>query len=398
MADSKVSGLGEATELDGDDLLYSVVDGVSAKVSVDSLASSLVEHEDFVKSSVPRYGEILYAEEGIVRGFVDTGDEVSGRRILKRFDPAWCYENGELGTFSDIRTYATNYFSDAGTTPAVIGDAIYQITDQSGNGANWTQATATARPILQSDSSGEYLAFDLGDDVLNATLAAGTYTVVLPTREGIFFDEVTHAGGTFAVGPTSYTGGPARILTALATGGECRLIGPPMAVNRSLTAAEQAALVQWFRNRGAGPELELGPELVTNGDFSEGTTGWVDGRSNGTLSVVSGALRATSTAGSNVAPSQQITGLTTGGICIARGFIDKATAGNSASLVVAGNPGLSSSAQVLALITSGTQTVYKALNATSESMYIGAVGNVTAAGQYIDIDNVSVRKLQPKGA
>lgn len=175
---------------------------------------------------------------------------VARRRII----PQALFIDGEAGNYSDIETYAANYFSDAGTTPAAIGDPIYQINDQSGNGANWTQATATARPMLQSDSSGEYQAFDLGDDAINTVLAAGTYTVVLPTREGIFFDEVTHAGGTFTVGPTSYTGGPAGILTALATGGECRLIGPPMAVNRSLTAAERAALVQWFQNRGAGPE------------------------------------------------------------------------------------------------------------------------------------------------
>lgn len=175
---------------------------------------------------------------------------VARRRII----PQALFIGGEAGNYSDIETYATNYFSDAGTTPAVISDPIYQITDQSGNGANWTQATATARPILQSDSSGEYLRFDLGYDVLTTTLAAGTYTVVLPTSEGIFFDEVTHAGGTFAVGPTSYTGGPAGILTALATGSECRLVGPPVLVDRALTSAERAALVQWYRNRGAGPE------------------------------------------------------------------------------------------------------------------------------------------------
>lgn len=40
MADSKVSGLGAATELDSDDLLYAVEDGVSVKASIDTLARS----------------------------------------------------------------------------------------------------------------------------------------------------------------------------------------------------------------------------------------------------------------------------------------------------------------------------------------------------------------------
>lgn len=363
-----------------------------------------------------------------------------------RWSPARFFENGELGTFSDITTYPTSYFTDAGTTPAAIDAPIYQINDQSGNGVNWTQGTLTARPVLSArynllrhtqqmhlspwtnsagssvvatsghtdpyggldgvllssltasggagsyrqtvhggpenapvtvsvsvnvisasgnlrisnpysgifgdwvvdvsmlgtgwnritedhpavtvvnpfrfNSTGnggmqfgtaatsgasidllvygadlrlasdtdqpayqrvgnpaavpgdydtvgfdKYLKFDLGDDSLSTTLPAGTYTVALPTREGIFFDTVTHAGGTFTLGPTTYTGGPAGILTALASGSECRLIGPPLLLNRALTASEQTALVRWYQTRGAGPELER--VEIADDDFSD---------------------------------------------------------------------------------------------------------------------------------
>ena len=56
--------------------------------------------------------------------------------------------------------------------------------------------------------------------------------------------------------------------------------------------------------------LVLGPELVTNGDFSQGATGWDS--SNATLSVVSGALRIASQTASPATTTQAINGLVIG--------------------------------------------------------------------------------------
>lgn len=317
---------------------------------------------------------------------------VARRRII----PQALFLEGEAGTYSDIETYATNYFSDAGTTPAVLEDPIYQINDQSGNGVNWTQATATARPILQSDSSGEYLRFDLGDDVLNCTLAAGTYTVALPTREGIWIDEVAHAGGTFSIGPTSYTGGPTGILTALATGGECRMIGPPMAVNRSLTAAEQAALVQWFQNRGAGPELELGPELLVNGGFDSDLSGW--GRVSGPVPYWDAGkfFFVCSSAGfPGVHATSQIDSGST--------YMLSADKANDTS-------GILDRVQVRAQNGSDLSTVNLAIALVAQGVGGRAAGKIsstssrvavysgTSSGDTVWADNISLRKLQPKGA
>jgi hypothetical protein len=55
-------------------------------------------------AAVPRYGEILYGEEGDVPGYVDTGDTVAARRILRHFDLQWLYELGETGTLLDFTT------------------------------------------------------------------------------------------------------------------------------------------------------------------------------------------------------------------------------------------------------------------------------------------------------
>lgn len=44
-------------------------------------------------------------------------------------------------------------FTDAGTTPAVAGDSVYQWNDQSGNGYHVTQSTAALRPQMAVDGS-----------------------------------------------------------------------------------------------------------------------------------------------------------------------------------------------------------------------------------------------------
>jgi hypothetical protein len=102
------------------------------------------------------------------------------------------------------------------------------------------------------DSEGfdPYLQFDQVDDALVATIPAITGgTLVLATRQGIWIDDdINASAGTFSIGPTTYTGGPADLFDD--TGG--RLIGPPVLLDRQLTSAERTSLIQWFVGRGAG--------------------------------------------------------------------------------------------------------------------------------------------------
>lgn len=128
-----------------------------------------------------------------------------------------------------------------------------------------TASTAYQRVTTAADVTEDgvpevpYVRFDLADDVLTTTLPAGAYTVVLPTRQGIWIDSVEHAGGTFSIGHTSYTGGPAGILTALESDGVAKLIAPPLVIDRALTDAERNGLVRWYQARGAGELLEVLP-------------------------------------------------------------------------------------------------------------------------------------------
>lgn len=139
--------------------------------------------------------------------------------------------------------------------------------------------------------------------------------------------------------------------------------------------------------------VDRGPELVTNGNFDADTTGWAEGRGNGTLSVVSGRLRATSSAGLDTAPSQAKT-LVVGARYAVSALLDEGTlGGNGVTLRFATNAALSANVTNIQTVTSGTATVVGYFTATHASMFIGAVGDATGAGQYFEMDNVSCRRV-----
>lgn len=69
------------------------------------------------------------------------------RLIGAGFDPASVF-GANTGRLYDFKTSAM--FTDAGTTPAGIGTAVYRINDRSGGGNHSDQPTLAARGILQA--------------------------------------------------------------------------------------------------------------------------------------------------------------------------------------------------------------------------------------------------------
>lgn len=169
---------------------------------------------------------------------------------------SWLYSDMAETIFVDVE----------GNTPATWGDPVGLVKDSSGNGNDFTQPTVTARPILRNDPP--RLEFDLTDDNLTTTLPAiENGTVVIAGTNGIWIDDdYNFAGGTFSIGPTSYTNGPQGILTA---------IGDPiergfLVINRQLTQLERELVIQEMKERGAPGVFELGPELTLVSEY-EGT-------------------------------------------------------------------------------------------------------------------------------
>lgn len=131
---------------------------------------------------------------------------------------------------------------------------------------------------------------------------------------------------------------------------------------------------------------QFGPELVTNGTFVSGTTGWTG--SGATLSVVSGALRITATAASPFAVTSFTTVIGKTYLMSAQ-FVTDAMTGNAFIYV-----GSSFAAADLAFINAGSTlgTYAASFIATTTTTYIVLSGNTFALPtEYMDWDNVSCK-------
>lgn len=80
--------------------------------------------------------------------------------------PAALFASSEKGAWFDPSDFSTLFQDSAGTTPVTaVGQPVGRVLDKSGRGNHATQATATARPVLQQDAGGGYyLSLDGVDD------------------------------------------------------------------------------------------------------------------------------------------------------------------------------------------------------------------------------------------
>lgn len=81
------------------------------------------------------------------------------------FNPLSLFAAGEQGVWYDPSDLSTLFQDAAGTIPVTAaGQPVGMMRDKSGRGNHATQATATSRPILQTDAGKWYLVFDGVDD------------------------------------------------------------------------------------------------------------------------------------------------------------------------------------------------------------------------------------------
>lgn len=136
------------------------------------------------------------------------------------------------------------------------------------------------------------------------------------------------------------------------------------------------------------PPPSYGPELVTNGTFDNGVTGWTN-LGSGALSVVAGKLRITS-AGSNNGTKQAVFGMEAGATYRLQATMQPSES-NRARGALYNNGGWSyfyfetvGGAVDFEFVASGT-AIEVGFEAASSSAW-------ASNGQYADFDNVSVRK------
>lgn len=174
---------------------------------------------------------------------------------------------------------STLYDLASGGVPASVSGPVGLREDQSGNGRDATQTTLTARPTWTGDA----ILYDAVDDGFVATLPAiSGGQIVIASPVGIWIDSLDFAGGTFAFGPDTYTGGPAGLLPLL-DNTEKEIIILPTA----MTSEEQANLVAYYEARGSAGLIPPIVEKLSGGDFEAGLIGT---KSDGSGSVSTWAI------------------------------------------------------------------------------------------------------------
>ncbi len=153
-----------------------------------------------------------------------------------------------------------------------------------------------------------------------------------------------------------------------------------------VTAVGQPVGLMLDKSKG----LVLGPELVTNGDFSNGTNGWTAPVAS--ISAISGVLRVTATSDGYANVNQgfsTVAGKTYKVSCT----LVSSSAAKSISVYAGINAFTGNLAGVVLGAAQNTRTaVFTATSATSYLFFQSSSGNLVA-GDYYEIDNISVREL-----
>lgn len=162
---------------------------------------------------------------------------------------------------------STLYQDSAGTTPVTgAGQDVGAVDDQGSVGGLWSQVTATARPTYEIGPARRV--YD-PDDALNVTLPAisgGQIVIISPV--GTWIDSLDFAGGTFTVGPDTYTGGPLGLMATLGNA-EIEIIILPT----PMTEAERAKMVSYAQGLGSAGLVTFGANKTPAGDFESGLIG-----------------------------------------------------------------------------------------------------------------------------
>lgn len=154
-----------------------------------------------------------------------------------------------------------------------------------------------------------------------------------------------------------------------------------------VTAVEQPVGLILDKSKG----LVLGPELVTNGDFSNGTTGWSSSTIyTSTSSVVDGVFRVNNTTnyGLQLQPISCVVG---------RAYVitGQARRGTVLSAAIGASANANGSAAIaLATTTSDNFVALRCqFVATSTTMYVVLGGSAANSSGYHEYDNISVREI-----
>jgi hypothetical protein len=158
--------------------------------------------------------------------------------------------------------------------------------------------------------------------------AITTGSIVLAGNKGIWSDTLTYAGGTFAWGPTTYTGGPAGLYSNIVglfdVGG--------VFTTTALSAAQLTQVQRYFVRAGSPGVWELGAEIGPDPEFDNPAAwgpgaGWV---------VSGGKATATNISTFTYCPANFTPDLVVGGFYITDVVVDSVASGTARPVLLVG--------------------------------------------------------------
>src|SRR5690606_29683358 len=132
-----------------------------------------------------------------------------------------------------------------------------------------------------------------------SAISGGQIGIISPV--GTWIDSFDFAGGTFTVGPDTYTGGPVGLMSLLGNAEiEIIILPTPMTVD------EQAKMVAYAHGLGSAGLITREATALVNGGFDSSLAGWA--QLGGTFTWVSGRARMVVASNGNLRQNSVLSG------------------------------------------------------------------------------------------
>jgi hypothetical protein len=338
------------------------------------------------------------------------------------------FANGEDGAWYDIAdTTSMRVGRDGSGGVPGVGDPVGFVMDKRKMGRKTAAQFIASQPELVTngtfDADSGWLkgtGWTIANGVASRVSASGLGNLTIPslgTIEGDYYQltfEITVTTGQvvpyiagISLGIVNSTGNYTFIAKAGSSANSIVFVGANAAVDleidnvslkhipgNHLVAPSDAArsVYQTEIVEGTAVDVSSSPELVTNGGFDTGTSGWT-ASTNATLSVVSGAMRVASS-GANVAWAHQTISTTAGNWYVAE--FTGAEGPSAAASFRIGNAATASQALSHFFTTSDPQTFL--FQSTQDNLFLSVVQATATDGVHVDVDNISIREVPASAA
>lgn len=255
------------------------------------------------------FGSSQYANFNLNTGAV--GTVVGGSATIADAGGGWyrvTFTASATSTTSGASSVAfTNNSNAAGRVPSYAGATtsdvfLWGAQIEAGSTVTAYQKAETSFDVTETGVSlFGFTRPDRSDDVLSTTIPADqTGDVAIFGRTGSWIENAKTyaAASTFSLGAATATGLASGVLAAVGD-----IVGV-LAIGKALSAAEKQSALDYHKARGAAGWLTAGAELISNGDFASGTTGWT--ATSSTLLAPSGELIVTATSTSQPSAAQAV--------------------------------------------------------------------------------------------